>query len=91
MKTMPRALRLFLLLLPVALVLLIFVDTIYFMYRRFDRLFMPDDLHWYLLFISFLPLVYFELSPSVGRKLYLIAVSCLLAFFMIALLGAAYF
>jgi hypothetical protein len=88
MKPMPRAVRLFLLLLPVALVLLIFVDTIYFMYRRFDRLFVPDDLHWYLLFISFLPLVYFELRPSIGRKMYLIAVACLLGFLMVALVGA---
>ena len=87
---MPRAVRLFLLLLPLTLVLLIFVDTIYFMYRRFDRLFVPDDLHWYLLFISFLPLVYFELRPSIGRKIYLIAVGCLLFVVMSAMVAALY-
>jgi hypothetical protein len=88
MKPMPRTLRLCLLLLPVALVLMLFVDTIYFMYRWFDRLIVPDDLHWYLLFISFWPLVYFELRPSIWRKMYLIAVGCLLSFLVLALVGA---
>ncbi|MEY4449265.1 MAG: hypothetical protein RLZZ433_2280 [Pseudomonadota bacterium] len=88
MKPMPRAARLFLLVLPVVLVLLIFVDTIYFMYRRFDRLVVPDDLHWYLLFISFWPLVFFEMGPSIWRKMYLIAVACFLSFLMLALVGA---
>ncbi len=37
-------------------------DTIYFMNRRFDLLFVPDDLHWYLLFISLWQLVNFDLS-----------------------------
>jgi hypothetical protein len=60
--------------LPIPLVLLIFVDTIYIMFRRFDRLFVPDDLHWYPLFLYFWPLVYFEFRPSIGRKMYLIAV-----------------
>jgi hypothetical protein len=90
MKTMPRAVRLLLLLLPVALVLLIFVDTIYFMYRRFDRLFVPDVLHWHLLFISFLPLVYFEFSPSIGRKIYLIATTSVLTFGLLSMVGAFY-
>ena len=88
MRQIPRAVRMFLLLLPIALVVLIFADTIYFMYRRFDRLFVPDDLHWYLLFISFLPLVYFEFHLSVVRKMYFVAVSFLLVFFMVALVGA---
>ena len=88
MKPMPRAVRLFFLLLPVALVLLIFVDTIYFMYIRFDRLIVPDGLHWYLLFISFWPLVYFEMGPSIWRKMYLIAVGYLLGILMVALIGA---
>ena len=88
MQTLPRTLSLILLLLPVALVVLIFLDTIIFMYKWFDKLIVPDAYHWLLLFISFAPLVYFEFSPSIGRTLYLILVAAVLAFLLIALIGA---
>ena len=88
MQALPRTLRLILLLLPVELVVLIFLDTIIFIYTCFDKLIVPDVNHWLLLFISFTPLVYFEFRPSIGRKLYLISVGAVLAFVLIALIGA---
>jgi hypothetical protein len=88
MQAIPRPLRLILLQLPVALVVLIFLDTIIFMYRWFDKLIVPDAYHWLLLFISFAPLVYFESRPNVGQKLYLITVASVLAFVLLALIGA---
>ncbi len=69
MQAIPRTLRLILLLLPVALVVLIFLDTIIFMYRWFDKLIVPDAYHWLLLLISFAPLLYFEFRLSIERKL----------------------
>ena len=90
MQALPRTLRLILLLLPVALFVLIFLDTLIFMYRWFDKLIVPDAYHWLLLFISFAPLVYFEFRPSIGRKLYLISVSAVLAVGLLALIGAFY-
>lgn len=66
MQALPRSLRLILLLLPVALAVLIFLDTIIFMCRWFDKLIVPDAYHWLLLFISFAPPVYFEFRPSTG-------------------------
>ena len=88
MQAISRTLRLILLLLPVALVVLIFLDTIIFMYRWFDKLIVPDAFQWLLLFISFAPLVYFEFRPSIGRTLYLISVAAVLAFVLLALIGA---
>ena len=88
MQALPRTLRLILLLLPVALVVLIFLDTIIFMYRWFDKLIVPDANHWLLLFISFSPLVYYEFRPSIGRKMYLMSVGAVLAFVLIAMIGA---
>jgi hypothetical protein len=88
MQALPRTLKLILLQLPVALVVLIFLDTSIFMYRWFDKLIVPDAYHWLLLFISFAPLVYFAFRPSIGRKLYLIAVAAVLGFVLLAMIGA---
>jgi len=88
LQSISRTLRLFLLLLPVALVALIFLDTIFFIYRRFNQLIVPDAIHWQLLFISFFPLVYFECSPSKWKKLYLMSAICFLTFGLMALVVA---
>jgi hypothetical protein len=63
-----RTLRLILLWRPVALVVLIFLDTIIFMYRWFDKLIVPDANHSLLLFISFAPLVYFGSGRALGGR-----------------------
>jgi hypothetical protein len=60
-----------------------------FIYQRFGNWIIPDSLLWQLLFLSFIPIVYWSAKPTMLRKVYLVFAGCLVAFYVIVLIAVA--
>ena len=89
MSTISSKLRMALLWLPVALSVWAIADTVMFIYQRFGNWIIPDSLLWQLLFLSFMPIVYWSAKPTLLRKVYLVCAGSLVAFYLIGLIAVA--
>jgi len=78
-----------LLCLPVALSSWALVDTLWFIYANFGSWIFPDILLFEILFVSFIPVVYWKCEPSQWRKLYLVSAVSLTAFYAFGLTAVA--